>query len=286
MAQYVPDSSMARWVIISPARNDRPTIALKPSEYHICPFCMGNEKETPPELYRVGSGEPNGPGWDVRVVPNKYPITDIHEIIIHGPSCTEDVEVSSVGQVTKIFTAYRDRYRAHEAEGQVLIFCNHGAEAGASLKHPHSQLVVIPNKIPLDAVGMEPFEHIIKESERFITYCPEFSQWPFEVRIAPKTAGKNFGDVTDEELPELAESIGKTLRCMGSVLKSPDLRFKQVHEPFVYNYYIYHGKDWFIRIIPRSIHRAGFEMGTGLNVNVIAPEDAARQLKTCVESSP
>ncbi len=279
MARYVPDSKTQRWIIISPVRNDRPTVAQKPTAYHVCPFCAGNEKETPPELYRVGAGEPNTPGWDVRVVPNKYPITDIHEVVIHSPSDTADVDTLPVFQVQKIFSVYRDRYRAHEMDGQVLIFCNHGLSAGASLKHPHSQLVVVPNQINLDALTLEPFKNIVEEYPLFTTYCPEFSQWPFETWIAPKTDGKKFSDVTDTELPELANVVSRTLRKLSVVLKSPELLFKQVNEPFVFNYYIYHGKNWFIRIIPRSIHRAGFELGTGLNVNVIDPTEAAKQLQ-------
>lgn len=279
MAMYVPDCKTQRWVIISPSRNDRPTIAQKPTAYHTCPFCMGNEQETPPELYRVGPGEPNTPGWHVRVVPNKYPITDIHEVIIHSPSCTDDVDVLPIDAVEHVFTAYRDRYRAHEMDGQVLIFCNHGATAGASLKHPHSQLVVIPHQINLDSLTIEPFKNIVEESSSFVTYCPDFSQWPFETWIAPKQAGKKFGDVTDTELPDCAAVVHRTLQTISSVLKSNEVHFKQANEPFVFNYYIYHGKNWFIRIIPRSIHRAGFELGTGLNVNVIDPVEASKILK-------
>jgi UDPglucose--hexose-1-phosphate uridylyltransferase len=215
----------------------------------------------------------------VRVVPNKYTITDIHEVIIHSPSCADDVDTLPVDQVQKVFTAYRDRYRAHESDGQVLIFCNHGASAGASLKHPHSQLVVIPNQINLDSLTIEPFKNIVEESLQYMTYCPDFSQWPFETWIAPKTAGKKFSEVTDNELPELASVVSRALQKISSVLTSRELRFKQANEPFVFNYYIYHGKNWFIRIIPRSIHRAGFELGTGLNVNVIDPVDAAKLLQ-------
>ncbi len=283
MAKYVPDIRTQRWVIISPARNNRPNVAEKPITYGACPFCPGNEKLTPPELYRLGPGEPDTSGWVVRVVPNKYPITDIHEVIIHSASDTDDVDTLSVEQVIKIFSVYRDRYRTHESSGQVLIFCNHGASAGASLKHPHSQLVVVPNQINLDAVSIEPFQNIIEEGAMFTTYCPDFSQWPFEVWIAPKTEGKKFGDITDAELPEVATLVRRTLRRISRVLKSPDLQFKQANEPFVFNYYIFPGKNWFIRIIPRSIHRAGFELGTGLNVNVIDPTDAAELLKSIKE---
>jgi len=244
-----------------------------------CPFCVGNEAVTPPEVYRIGEGEKDKPGWAVRVVPNKFTITDIHEVIIHSPDDEHDIDMLPLEQVTKVLTAYRDRYRAHENDGQVLIFCNHGFHAGASLKHPHSQLVVVPSQINLDAVSIEPFQNIVEENTYFLTYCPDFSQWPLEVWIAPKIAGSKFGDVTDAELPDLGEVLQRALKKISILLKSPDVPLKQANEPFVFNYYIYHGVNWFIRIIPRAIHRAGFELGTGLNVNVIDPTDAAKLLR-------
>lgn len=287
MARFVPDNRTQRWVIISSARSGRPDQSVKPSSekfqsYTTCPFCVGNESITPPEVYRIGSGEKDKEGWLVRVVPNKFPITDIHEVIIHSPDCEKDVDVLPIEQVTRVITAYRDRYRGHESDGQVLIFCNHGFSAGASLKHPHSQLVVVPNQINLDAVSIEPFQNIVEENTYYMTYCPDFSQWPLEVWIAPKIAGKKFGDVTDIELPDLAVVLQRALKKISLLLKSPELPLKQVNEEFVFNYYIYHGVNWFIRIIPRAIHRAGFELGTGLNVNVIDPVDAAKMLKTVV----
>jgi UDPglucose--hexose-1-phosphate uridylyltransferase len=284
MAKYVPDIGSHRWVIISPARSSRPDQSVKPpsekpSAYPTCPFCPGNEAITPPEVYRIGGGEKDKPGWSIRVVPNKFPITDIHEVIIHSPDDEKDVDVLPLDQVTQVMTAYRDRYRAHEADGQVLLFCNHGFSAGASLKHPHSQLVVVPSQINLDAVSIEPFQNIVEENTYYLTYCPDFSQWPLEVWIAPKLVGSKFGDVSDKELPDLAQVLQRALKKISMLLQSPKVPLKQANEPFVFNYYIYHGINWFIRIIPRAIHRAGFELGTGLNVNVIDPTDAAKLLQ-------
>ena len=289
MAKYVPDVKTQRWVIISSQRTKRPSDESPSAEasvgkkkeqdkIRVCPFCPGNEGMTPPEVYRIGGSENNGPGWDVRVVPNKFPITDIHEVIIHSPSDTDDIEELALPQVTKIFTAYRDRYRANQESGQVMIFCNHGLGAGASLVHPHSQLVVVPNQINLDAVEMEPINNIVEENNHFMTYCPDFSQWPFETWIAPKIHGKRFGEVTDEELPDLAGVVQGALKKIQFALsdKANVMLYPGGH--FIYNYYIYHGNNWFIRIIPRAIHRAGFELGTGLSVNVVDPTRAAEML--------
>ena len=279
MAKYVPDINTQRWVIISSQRKGRPEEATYQKTTG-CPFCTGNESMTPPEVYRIGPGEQDKPGWVVRVVPNKYPITDTHEVIIHSPDDALDIEDLSLEQVTKILTCYRDRYRAHDSDGQVIIFCNHGFAAGASLKHPHAQLVVIPRQINLDAVSREPVANVVEENNAFITYCPDFSQWPFEVWIAPRVENGKFWTLQDSQLPDLASVLQGALKRIRSAQDKG--YFHSVHEggAFVYNFYIYHGDNWFIRITPRFIHRAGFELGTGLSVNVADPTEAAKILRT------
>lgn len=283
MAKYVPDIGSQRWVIISPGRVARPEDSasrVKQSQGH-CPFCTGSEGMTPPEVYRLGGGEKDKSGWEVRVVPNLYPITDTHEVIIHSTEHEKDIEDLPVSQVAKILTVYRDRYRAHEDDGQVLIFCNHGKAGGASLAHPHSQLVVVPRQINLDTIAREPVANIVRDNTHFVTYCPDFSQWPFEVWIAPKAGevGK-FGDMPSEQLADLAEVLQQAIQ---SVRKAHDKKVLKPLYPdseFVYNYYIYHGANWYLRIIPRFVHRAGFELGTGLNVNIMDPTEAARILRS------
>ena len=272
MSRYIPDISSKRWVIISPQRVGRPNHNKHKSH---CPLCPGHEKETPPEVLRYGKGEKDKPGWTVRVVPNKYPIVDIHEVIIHSPDSSKDLEALPLSHTVLILKAYRERYNTHKKRGQVLIFCNHGEHAGASLDHPHSQLVVIPSQINLDALSREPLNNIVEENKYFYVYCPDFSQWPYEVWIAPKKQGAIFGDITDDELVDFAQLLQETLRKLRNIYKKtavPTL-------PFGYNFYIFHREDWYIRIIPRFIHRAGFELGTGLSVNIVDPLDASIMLK-------
>lgn len=281
MAKYVPDVKTQRWVIIAPGRIARPEDTK--GQTPVCPFCPGNEALTPPETYRIGPGVANSPGWLVRVVPNKYSITDIHEVIIHSPDDQKDIEDLPLEQAVRVLTAYRDRYRAHESNGHVLIFCNHGERAGASLKHPHSQLAVIPRQINLDTLSREPINNIVEENQQFITYCPDFSQWPYETWIVPKSESGKFGDITDQSLGDLAAVLKTTLQKLVAVFADPGNILNPRREEFVYNYYIFHGVNWYIRITPRFVHRAGFELGTGLNVNIIDPTEAAerlRQLKT------
>jgi len=274
MAKYVPDIKTQRWVVIAPARTTRPVDVKDSTPKPLgCPFCEGNESATPPEVYRVGPGEKDKPGWQVRVVPNLFPITDTHEVFIHSPNHEFSVHNLSIDQVTRIVSSYRDRYRAHEHDGQVIIFCNHGAHAGASLAHPHSQLVVVPKQINLDSLSREPINNVVETNDFFVMYCPDFSQWPYETWVSPKGQSGKFGDIEDGQIKDLADVLQRSLRRIEKVFTA------QKKESFVYNYYISHGDNWFIRIIPRFIHRAGFELGTGLNVNVVDPTEAAKELQ-------
>ncbi len=283
MAKFVPDVKTQRWIVISTNRVNRmkhsiPGQQPPPPGVKIDPFAEGNEHLTPPEVFRIGNGEANKPGWRVRVIPNKFPITDIHEVIIHSPDSVKNVEDLPLDQVLNILTAYRQRYQAHKNDGHVLIFANHGEHAGASLSHPHSQLVVIPRQINLDALALEPVNSVVEENDFFTVYCPDFSQWPYEVWIAPKKNGMLFGDLPDPELRDLSKVIKSTLCRLKGCYDNEETKKIRANIPFSYNYYIHHGQNWFVRIIPRLIHRAGFELGTGLSVNVIDPEYAAENL--------
>jgi UDPglucose--hexose-1-phosphate uridylyltransferase len=275
MAKFVPDVKTQRWIVISPARISRPDEHAPSTVPHVCPFCTGNESATPPEITRIGDGEKDKPGWKIRVIPNKYPITDTHEVIIHSPDHEKDIAQFEVNQVVLLFQVYKQRYLFHRENGHVMIFSNHGETAGASLRHAHSQLVIIPRQINLDALVREPVLNVVEDIENFVSYCPDFSQWPYEVWIAPKKEWETFGDVSDDALKDLAALFQKTIKRL--VKKYEDQKGKG---PQAYNYYIHHGKNWFIRIIPRLIHRAGFELGTGLSVNVVDPTVAAEELKS------
>lgn len=287
MPRFVPDSKTRRWVVVAPERAFRPheqrevedpKSVFKKNGYFFredCPFCLGNEHLTPPEVYRWGKSYPKDPHWLVRVVPNKYPITDTHEIIIHSPDHKEDITDLSSEQVEVLFKVFRDRDRTLRKEGQVLIFNNKGKVTGESLIHPHSQVVVIPEQIKLDVLHLEPAKNVIMKSRRLVVYCPEFSQWPYEVWIAKRACFKPghepgclFGDASDSTARELAEMVKRILK-----------RLLELFPELSYNFYFSPIGCWYFRIIPRLTLRAGFELGTGLHVNVVEPEKAARKLR-------
>ncbi|MEK7079588.1 MAG: DUF4931 domain-containing protein [Patescibacteria group bacterium] len=276
MSKYVPDVLSSRWVIIAPSRLNRPDHFVgKSKSKNFCPFCPGNEHITPGEVFRMGKGEKDQKGWQVRVIPNKFPITDYHEVIIHSPHEDKEIEHLPESHVELILKAYRERFNYYRKKGQVLIFCNHGEDSGASIKHPHSQLVVIPSQINLDTLTREPLNNIVEDNTFFYTYCPDFSQWPYEIWIAPKAEGAHFGDLTDKHLGDLAMLLKKTLKQLEQIYK----KNKFGNMSFGYNYYIYPHANWYLRIIPRFVHRAGFELGTGLNVNIVDPTTAALEYK-------
>lgn len=287
MAKFVPDISTRRWVIIAAARGKRPQEALASPVK--CPFDSGNEATSGPEVYRLGEGAPETPGWKVRAIANRYPITDFHEVIIHNPDHKRDVDELPLEAVVDVFAAYRDRYNFHSKHGQVMIFCNHGMEAGASLSHPHSQLVVVPSQINLDTLMREPITNPVESTRYFDVFCPDFSQWPYEVWIAPKRRNATYGQATDDEIADLSQTTQKILQKLIAHLSADGTHMHPGVSPIAwaggvaYNYYIYHGNDWYLRIMPRLVHRAGFEMGTGLEVNIVDPAEAARILREELE---
>lgn len=284
MAKYVPDITTNRWVIYAESRSKRPKDTKPaPNVNKICVFCPGFEKIPGEEVYRIGKGQAYEQGWQVRVIKNKFPITDFHEVIIHSPDAVKDIDKLPVRHVQLILRAYRDRFAVNRKNGHVIIFNNVGEIAGASINHPHSQLVVVPKQITLDTLPLEPMVNMVKENDQFVVFCPEFSQWPFEVWIAPKKQMNDYGLTTDDTIVSLANTLQETLRRLikhlsgGSHLHPgvPAVSFK---DGPAYNFYLHWGKEWYIRIVPRLVHRAGFELGTGLSVNTVDPADAANAL--------
>lgn len=285
MAKYVPDITTSRWIIVAESRSRRPKDTKPPPNVNkICVFCPGFERMPGEEVYRIGSGNAYETGWKVRVIKNKFPITDFHEVIIHSPDDKLDLDRLPQEQVKLILLAYRERYNANRDNGHVIIFNNVGEVAGATIAHPHSQLVVVPKQITLDTLPLEPIVNQVYENDYFVVFCPDFSQWPFEVWIAPKNKEGDFGHTGDDAVTSLAVTLQDTLRRIIKHLSGgahlhpgvPPVSFK---DGPAYNFYIHYGEKWYIRIIPRLIHRAGFELGTGLSVNTVDPADSATALK-------
>src|SRR3989344_3853908 len=145
--EFVKNHTTGKWVILSPRRAKRPNIA-KGTE-PVCPFCYGHEHLTPPEVLRVGGGKKDKPGWQIRIVPNKYPFAPMHEVIVDSPDHDRSFFDHDARYITKLFKVYKERFNYWKDDSQVVIFYNFGIAAAASLPHPHAQLAVVPKNIKM-----------------------------------------------------------------------------------------------------------------------------------------
>jgi UDPglucose--hexose-1-phosphate uridylyltransferase len=253
-----------RWVAIAPARARRPGAVTPASDERAdCPFCAHHEKMTPPETLRLGDGPT---GWDVRVVPNLFPALERQEVVIHGPE-----HVHSIGELSEEtlgLVAEAWQRRARDAGGRCMPILNEGREAGASLPHSHSQLAWLPAPAP-SAVAERGLPEVIRVLERdgVTAGCPVASRVPYEVLIAP-LGGE--GEALRSEflapaLRLLAELVRRLQRIRGETLVP-------------LNAWLHDGPHWHLELFPRVTRLAGLELGAGVYVNPVAPEQAAEEL--------
>jgi UDPglucose--hexose-1-phosphate uridylyltransferase len=269
--RFIKHPVSKRWVISAPRRAKRPDVG---KGVQLCPFCAGQE-DREKEIYRVG-GKAGDSDWHMRVLKNHFPFTDIHELVIHSPDHHKNFDELPFSQVELILQTYRERYNANKDKGQVYIFHNRGMAAGESLPHPHTQIAVIPREVQMEIAPLErrgvlqyaltkskkDWEEFIR-TDHFVIFCPETSEWPDEVWVAPMQNDRGFGALHDVEISDLAF-------CLSRVIQILDLRHG--HE-FPFNFYIAPGKQWYLRIIPRSKTLGGFEVGTGIGVNTQDPRE-------------
>jgi UDPglucose--hexose-1-phosphate uridylyltransferase len=280
--QFLQNPLSKKWVILSPRRAKRPDIAkgIEP----VCPFCPGKESEEK-EVYRFPDLASQGlalQGWKIRVLNNKFPFAPIHEIIIQSPDHHRSFDELPQSQVELILKTYRQRYQTHKDKGQVYIFNNHGEKGGESLPHPHTQLVVIPSDVDLqmprlatpEEMNIAAKDQTYKETNHFVIFCPRTSQWPDEVWVAPKERGNLFSSIRDNQISDLAFVLQRLIQIF-------DLRHGL---EFPFNFYIYPGGDWYLRIMPRVKVLGGFEVGTGIFVNTQDPQETMEFIKEHFEN--
>ena len=205
MPELRKDPVLSRWIIIASERRQRPSDFLVEhppvKNDGFCPLCAGHEQTTPPEVwaYRLGGGQaPNSPGWQVRVVPNKYPALRIegsldkrgegiydrmngvgaHEVIIESPNHDDQFAYLPPDKIFYVLLAYRERILDLQKDPRfsyVMIFKNHGRAAGASLEHSHSQLVALPVTPQLISAEMDGAASYYRFRERCI-FCDMIAQ--------------------------------------------------------------------------------------------------------------
>ncbi|MCK9602754.1 MAG: galactose-1-phosphate uridylyltransferase [Candidatus Omnitrophica bacterium] len=330
MSELRRDPIGGRWVIVD---TDHPS---KPEEYEyepnsfrggVCPFCYGNESLTPPEIeaIRDPNTAPNTSGWQVRVVANKFPALGIegdlerrglgmydmsngvgaHEVLIETPYHEKDIPDLLNSEIENFLSMYcrraldliKDRRFKY-----IMIFKNYGAAAGASLEHPHTQMValpMVPKNVMEEIRGAHNYfeyrercifcdiirqetqkkERLILENKHFLSFCPFVSRFPFEIWIIPKKHNGLFYHMPQEEIPDLA-----------SILKDTIAKLKKIFPNVSYNFIVHsspvngdggiEGYHWHIEFMPKLTRVAGFEWGTGFYLVATPPELAAEYLRS------
>lgn len=323
VSQLRQDLVSGDWVVIALLRGKRPHAFFgKPASMKQpksqCPFEHIVENETPLVRYDYRAAKK---GWSVVVIPNKFPAfvhgvcgapihdgpyrmmegVGFHELFVMRDH-SRFIPDWTAEEVENLFRAYRARYRAVSKDACVAyasVFHNHGREAGASLAHPHSQMIalpVIPPDVSRSIRGSERYFHehgtcvhceiiqhelrekkrVVAQNERFVLVAPYASKIGFELRIFPKIHQPSFGMLQDDDVPMIADMLKKGLAKLRAGLNDP-----------AYNYFIHTAPDgeahahyhWHIEIVPKTSIWAGFEIGTGIEISSIAPEDAARYLR-------
>jgi len=273
-------------VIVAPGRATRPdtfrvpAAPALPAAVATCPFCPGNEHETPPEVFRTGPGAPDTPGWRVRVVPNLYPILPgAHEVVILSPAHDHSLAQLDDGAARELFQVMRDRVVHHVEVGcaYVQAFVNHGRAAGASIEHPHGQVIGLSEVPPRVAALTDCLDAAVDEvrgtplllrDNDVVVWSPPAAITPSAVRIALPAARARFEQCDDD-------TVGATALATRDAVRAIDTVFGDVS----YNVVVQQGPRWWVDIVPRMTVRAGFELGTGLHVNPVRPEDAAEALR-------
>jgi len=342
-SEFRQDLVSGEWVLIASGRSRRPdapeqerTIRERQDAVH-CPFedPQATEHGNPLLVFNEGNrvsweGRFSGP-WTTQVIRNKYPALmpgtcgdpvpsgpflvhpahGFHELVIFRPRDRGLAQFSDA-ELTELLTVYRERYQAiaqDDCGDYISIFHNWGPRAGATMAHPHSQILstpVVPPEVMGSIRGADAYfrEHgstvhcrliawevdqatrIIYEDDAFIAFCPYVSKTPYEVRIFPKQHSPNFEISDDAHIVDAAHVLGLVLRALYDTLGDPDYNFyihtAPVAKSSEVNYDFYH---WHIEIVPRLSVAAGFELSTAIYINTTDPDDAAAHLREQIRES-
>ncbi len=313
------------WVIIAVERAKRPmsfpdstSRAAIPAYLEACPFCRGNEGAAPDEEYRLNDAAGN---WQIRTVHNKFSALSAtgeptaldparktingvgrHEVIIESPLHNHLLAFHTTEQINNLLAVYRHRFLAFYEDPRVkhvILYKNHGPEAGTSLEHPHSQVVgtpVIPGQVfqrvelaekSLKETGKCLFcrtleeeaagQRLIAETQHFVAFIPFASLSPFHVWIFPKVHSACFSSASAAAMADLGPLLVKILGKMFTALKNPSFNFViRSLSPAEASLPHFH---WYLAIVPRLSKAAGFELGTGMYINSSIPEMSAEILR-------
>lgn len=335
--EFRQDLVSGEWVLLATGRASRPVERVDDSKSKIkpkseCPFedpeKNGNEVVATYFSAKNGSasdGNQDKTDWFVKVAKNKFPAVlegdagplknigpfsvcdarGMHEVVIFRDHDRYFSEYEKE-ELARIFKIYQERYIAtfdHGSRKYTLIFHNHGLEAGASIQHPHSQIMsipILPPDVKRSLLGAEEFykenkkriydimlsweakerKRIIYENQYFIAFCPFVSKTPYEVRIFPKESHAHFEKMPEEQLIYLGDIMKVTLSKLAEALHRPDYNFfihtAPIEEASLDPHQFY---TWHIEVVPKLSMTGAFELGSGVDVNVVDPDEAAKLLR-------
>lgn len=275
---------------MAPARARRPGVERgqaeepSPQELEQCPFDEGREERTPPETFAIAfpGREPDTPGWQVRVVPNLYPAFEHQEVIVHSPRHVRSVADLTEPELAPIAETWHRRLGAARGAGFAYpyLLLNEGRAAGASLPHSHSQLVWLREappeviaELPRLQKGSCALCELLRDDSLEIAVEGDLSlraepagRAPYELLIAPRGHSSEPGE------DELAGALALLRRAVLS------LREQEGRVPL--NAWLHTGAHWHVEVVPRLTVFAGLELGAGLYVNWLPPEEAAALLRS------
>ena len=353
MSTLRQDPLTGRWVIMAAGRSGRPNEFrlmqrdLAPGAH--CPFCPGHEDSTTPEILALGreSGAPaNGPGWRLRVFPNMYPALrpaveassagprsagrsgDLfperpgigsHEVVVYSPDHADSLASLEEPRLLELLRVLRERaevFSRRPGHRYVSPFCNHGPEAGATLAHPHMQIIGTP-ELPsllvdkavrfaryrgrtgrcilcdLTAAEIQAAARMVQRNDRWVCLAPWASRFPWEMLLVPVRHQADLVQADDEDLAALAQVLSFSLRRLNDIHGDPSLNLVlhsapgppvdgQVYGDERLDDLACSVRDcfhWHLEIMPRLSRPAGLEVGTGFTINSVIPEEAAQQLR-------
>jgi len=285
-----------------------------------CPFCPGNEHMAPPstmEIQRDAKWQvrvvPNkyaaltteGPLYR-RTEGLKRTVSGvgIHEVIVETPVHNLTTALLNEDDAELILECYHERYLVIARDPRVeliTIFKNHGSAAGTSLEHSHSQLMASPIISPEIRRRMEDAMiyyddegrclfckvmeeeladriRVVEETEYFVAFIPYASLSPFAMWIFPRRHMASYGQIHPEEITDLARILQSVLARIYYGLGDPDFNYVLRSSPSENRYSRYY--HWYISLIPRLTNVAGFELGSGMHINVTLPEENAEFLRS------
>lgn len=317
------------WVIYAPSRRQRPQDFQQKSQekqplanqVEHCPFCAVNEEKLGSIILEMPNKQQSS--WQTRVIPNKFPALTPqentqrstegiylampgygkHEVVIESADHDQTIATMSRAEIEILIETYHQRYIALMQDPEnmmVIIFRNHGKGAGASLHHPHSQIIatgIVPRYrrwqeeeaqryfdqwgrcVYCDILAFEMGDRrrVIEENSSFVAFVPFAAEVPCEIWIVPKQHQGDFGTITEQEKSDFASILKNALAKLYEKLNNPDYNYVintaaryKAEEPQIH---------WYCQIRPRLTTPAGFEIGSGMSINPSIPEVDAEFLR-------